>query len=152
MDWTKLAMDKIYLSWEQIHQDTIELGNRLLALHKQWTTLVAVTRGGLVPAGILSQMLDIKHIETINISSYSDEIMGKTQAHIIKAFKDQSQEILVIDDLIETGFTLEAVTSMLPLAHIACVYSKTTQNSLLHTPAKPMPANAWIVFPWEVNG
>ena len=47
------------ISWEQLHRDAKALSWRLHDLNRKWKTIVAITRGGLVPAAIIARELDI---------------------------------------------------------------------------------------------
>lgn len=58
------------VSWEQLHRDTRALAWRLHDMQISWDTIVAVTRGGLVPAAIIARELSIFHIDTVCITSY----------------------------------------------------------------------------------
>ena len=54
---------KYYISWEEFYQDTLILSNKISATNKSFKGIVVVTRGGLVPASIISQQLNIRVIE-----------------------------------------------------------------------------------------
>ncbi len=60
------------VSWEEMHRDARALSWRL-AEHKPWQGIVAVARGGLVPAQIVARELEIRLIDTICIASYDHE-------------------------------------------------------------------------------
>ena len=57
------------ISWEQLHRDSRALAWRLLEM-KKWEGIVAITRGGLVPASIIARELEIHLVDTVCISSY----------------------------------------------------------------------------------
>ena len=57
------------ISWEQLHRDAKALAWRLLDM-KTWKGIVAITRGGLVPASIIARELEIRLVDTVCISSY----------------------------------------------------------------------------------
>ena len=59
------------VSWDQFHRDARALAWRL-AGQKQWTAIVCVTRGGLVPAAIVARELEIRLIETVCVAHYHD--------------------------------------------------------------------------------
>ncbi len=64
--------DKAFpVSWDQFHRDARALAWRL-AGSGPFDALVAITRGGLVPAAIVARELDVRLIETISIASYHD--------------------------------------------------------------------------------
>ena len=57
------------IAWEELHRNARALAWRLLD-HGPWKGIIAITRGGLVPAAIIARELDIRLIDTICISSY----------------------------------------------------------------------------------
>ena len=60
------------VSWDQFHRDSKALAWRL-ADKGDWSAIIAVTRGGLVPAAIIARELNIRVIETVCVSSYSPD-------------------------------------------------------------------------------
>ena len=61
--------DKSYnVSWDQFHRDARALTWRLSEID-QWDAIVAITRGGLVPAAIVARELNIRRIETVCVAS-----------------------------------------------------------------------------------
>ena len=65
------------VSWNELHRDAKALAWRL-AERGPWKGIVAITRGGLVPAHIIARELDIRLIDTVCVSSYDDEIQRET--------------------------------------------------------------------------
>ena len=61
--------DEIIISWVELHRDARYLSE---VLHKKgpWKGIIAVTRGGLVPAALVARELDIRLIDTICVTSY----------------------------------------------------------------------------------
>ena len=60
------------VSWEELHRHAKALAWRL-AEAGPWTGIVAITRGGLVPAAILARELDVRLIDTVCVSSYDHQ-------------------------------------------------------------------------------
>ena len=60
------------VSWDQFHRDARALAWRLAGVNGQWRAIVCITRGGLVPAAIISRELGVRVIETVSIASYHD--------------------------------------------------------------------------------
>ena len=116
------------VSWDQFHRDARALAWRL-ARPGRSRAIVAVTRGGLVPAAIIARELELRIIETVCIASYHDY---KTQGglQVLKTIAPEiakggdGAKILVVDDLVDTGATAKLVREMLPKAHFATVYAK----------------------------
>ena len=61
------------VTWAEVHRDTKELARRLVGLGP-WKGIVALTRGGLVPAAILARELDIRIVDTLCITSYDEQV------------------------------------------------------------------------------
>lgn len=138
-----------HLSWEEIHQDCQILA-RILGQLPAFRGILAVTRGGLVPAAILSRALDIRLVDTICISSYDDRRLGDPQ--ILKGVPGDGDGWLVVDDLVDTGTTLRIVKELWPKAHFATLYAKPQGQPLVDSFVSVFAQSTWISFPWELPG
>jgi xanthine phosphoribosyltransferase len=145
-----------HISWDQVHRDSKALAWRLdhqgPGPDGAWRAIVAITRGGLVPAAIVARELNIRTIDTISIKSYSHkEQSGVT---ILKApdagLIGDGEGVLVIDDLVDTGKTLEVVRAHYPRAHFATVYAKPKGRPLVDTFITEVSQDTWIYFPWDM--
>src|SRR5271170_7465323 len=101
------------VSWEELHRNAKALAWRLVELGP-WKGLIAVTRGGLVPAAIVARELDIRRIETVCVIGYHPDDSRPEQAgetKIIKAPADvgNGDGWLVVDDLVDTGRTADVL-------------------------------------------
>ncbi len=144
-----------HISWDQIHRDSRALAWRLEKMAPdggEWKAIVAITRGGMAPAMIVARELDIRTVDTISIKSYDHQ--KQSDAVVLKA-PDKSivgngSGVLVIDDLVDTGKTLEVVKSMYPEAHIATVYAKPKGRPMVDTFITEVSQDTWIFFPWDM--
>ena len=134
------------ISWEQLHRDSRALAWRLVDM-KAWRGIIAVTRGGLVPASIIARELEIRLVDTVCISSYEKRDQGETR--ILKAVDRDSHEWLLVDDLVDTGRTARIAREMLPDAHFASVYAKPEGRPLVDTFITEVSQDTWILFPWD---
>ena len=137
------------ISWGQLHRDSRALAWRLLDLH-YFKGLIAITRGGLVPAAVIARELDIHLVETICISSY-DWQDKKGDAEILKGVSGDGDGWLLIDDLVDTGRTARIVKEMVPRAHFATVYAKPAGRPLVDTFVTEVSQDTWILFPWDAE-
>jgi len=139
---------KVYpVSWQQLHQDCKALAWRLLDVGT-WDKIVAVARGGLVPAAIIARELEVRYVDTVCISSYTLRTQGETR--ILKEIKrDEKEKILIIDDLVDTGSTARVVRKMIPGAHFATVYAKPDGRPEVDTFITEVSQDTWILFPWD---
>ncbi len=135
------------ISWEQLHRDAKALSRRLHDLNLTWKGIVAVTRGGLVPAAIIARELDIHLIDTICITSYDWQNQGEST--ILKSMDGDGEGLLIIDDLVDTGGTAKIVRQMLPRAYFATVYAKPAGKPLVDAHVTEVSQDTWILFPWD---
>ena len=136
------------VSWGELHRDAKALSWRL-AEAAPWRGIVAIARGGLVPAHIVARELDIRLIDTVCISSYDHE--SQRDPIVLKETHGTGAGWLVIDDLVDTGQTGRIVREMLPEAHFATVYAKPAGRSVVDTFITEVSQDTWILFPWDVE-
>lgn len=134
------------VSWEELHRDAKALAWRLAA-GGPWGGIIAITRGGLVPAHIIARELDIRVIDTVCIASYDDTT--QRGAEILKRVEGDGAGWLVVDDLVDTGATGRIVREMLPQAHFATVYAKPAGRPIVDTFITEVSQDTWILFPWD---
>ena len=114
--------------------------------------MVAITRGGMAPAMIVARELDIRTVDTISIKSYNNQ--ERTEARVLKApdatIMGDGTGILVVDDLVDSGKTLELVRKLYPRAHFATVYAKPQGRPQVDTFITEVSQDTWIFFPWDM--
>ncbi|MFN7599459.1 MAG: xanthine phosphoribosyltransferase, partial [Cereibacter sp.] len=117
-----------------------------------WKAVVAITRGGMIPAMIVSRELDIRVVDTISVKSYSHQ--SQTEARVTKSpqaeLMGDGTGILVVDDLVDTGRTLELVRRLYPKAHFATVYAKPSGRPMVDSYITEVSQDTWIFFPWDM--
>ena len=72
--------DEIFISWVELHRDARHL-SPLLHAKGNWKGIIAITRGGLVPAALVARELDIRLVDTICVTSYMAAEVGKEGAN-----------------------------------------------------------------------
>ena len=138
------------VSWEELHRTSKALAWRLLELGP-FTGVVAVTRGGLVPAAIVARELEIRVIETACISSYHGQDRGGLEVLKSADMAEKGKGWLIVDDLVDTGETAKALREMMPDAHFATVYAKPAGRPLVDTFVTEVSQDTWIFFPWDME-
>lgn len=136
------------VTWEEIHR----LSKTLAAKLKDkgpFKGIVAVTRGGMVPACLISRELDIRTIETVSYSSYEHQERSQGQITKEATAAGDGEGWLVIDDLADTGNTFRALRKKLPKGHFACFYVKPDGADTVDSYAADVPQDHWIFLPWE---
>ena len=137
------------ISWDQLHRDAKALSWRLLD-KDFFNGIIAVTRGGLVPAAIIARELDIRLVDTICVSSY-DWKNQKGEVKLLKGIPGNGEGWLIIDDLVDTGRTAKLIRDLLPKAHFATVYAKPQGRGFVDTCVSEVSQETWIYFPWDTE-
>jgi xanthine phosphoribosyltransferase len=142
------------VAWDQFHRDARALAWRISGAGP-FRAIVCITRGGLVPAAIVTRELGIRMIETVCIASYHD-YQSQGQLKVIKEvapqlLTDGGEGVLVVDDLVDTGKTAKVVREMLPKSHIATVYAKPQGRPMVDTFVTEVSQDTWIYFPWDMG-
>jgi len=144
----------IIISWPELHRDSRYLSMMLHDI-RPWKGIIAITRGGLVPAALIARELDIRLIDTICVVSYSTATGGVESAQgdlkLLKSVSCDGDGFLLIDDLVDTGKTARFVRAMLPKAHFATLYAKPAGRPTVDTFVKEFRQNKWIYFPWDID-
>jgi xanthine phosphoribosyltransferase len=144
-----------HVSWDQIHRDSRALAWRLDGHGPEdgaWRAVVAITRGGMAPAMIVARELGIRLVDTISVKSYDHQ--DQTEAKVLnapdKAMMGDGTGVLIVDDLVDSGKTLELVRSLFPKAHFATVYAKPKGRPQVDTFITEVSQDTWIFFPWDM--
>ena len=96
------------VSWGELHRDSRALAWRLMEAGP-WKGMIAVTRGGLVPAAIVARELEIRLIDTFCVASYEGETQGKTKVLKGVELENGGEGWLIVDDLVDTGATFRVI-------------------------------------------
>lgn len=138
-----------HVSWDEFYRNGKALAWRLESMGP-WAGVVAVTRGGMVPACVVARELKIPVIETFCITSYEGQKQGGVQIHRKPDLPDGGKGWVVIDDLVDTGTTFRVAREHLPQAHYACVYATPMGVATVDTYITEVSQDTWIHLPWEV--
>jgi xanthine phosphoribosyltransferase len=120
------------VSWDQFHRDCRALTWRLNEVGP-FHAVVAITRGGLVPAAIVARELGVRIIDTVCIASYDHDKQGElnmlkgVSADTAKLGGGTGKGLLIVDDLVDTGKT----------------------GRLVDTFITEVSQDTWIFFPWD---
>jgi hypoxanthine phosphoribosyltransferase len=167
-------MKKVFLTWQEVERHTQEILRQIQ--QDAWLPdyVVGLTRGGLVPANLISQYLNIP-METLKVSLRDDSSQPESNLWMAEdAFGDNEtggKKILIVDDINDTGATLNYIkqdwqSSCLSTderwlndiwgnnVRVAVLYDNEASKSELDIAYSSVTINKaeedqWIVFPWE---
>ena len=138
------------VTWDQLHRDARALAWRLID-QGPFQGIVAISRGGLIPAAIIARELDLRLVESVCVITYQDETRGEPQITKPPAAAGDGSGFLIVDDLVDTGTTARVVRGVLPHAHFACVYAKPAGRPAVDSFVTEVSQDTWILFPWDTE-
>ena len=158
-------VDKEYYTWQDIEHMTNVIINALIKDNFKPDYIVGLTRGGLVPATIMSNQTGIP-MQTLDVRfrDMSSDYDGPERNKKMKRNAFDRKKILVIDDINDTGTTmawiksdwdldtLESIDPFNDNVRFAALIDNTASNFDIDYSAheiNKMEHNVWIVFPWE---
>lgn len=148
---------KEVLTWDGLGQAARELATRVTESGFQPNIIIAIARGGMIPAGALTYALGVKLTDAINVEFYTDVAQTLPDPILLAPLLDTAsimdQRLLVVDDVADSGRTLALVMKLLrgfgAEVRSAVLYAKST------TVIKPdyvwKHTDEWIVFPWSAQ-
>lgn len=141
---------EVFISWDELQKDGRILCQQLLAADP-WAGIIAITRGGLIPAGIVARELGIHHIETLCLASYEGMRATTGDVKVIHAptLNDGGKGFLIIDDLVDTGKTAVTAKALFPNAYFATLYTKPQGQPLVDQSIRQFAQDTWVRFPWD---
>ena len=144
-----MSKEEDFLSWDKIHKDSKILAGKLN--DRDWIGIVAITRGGMIPACLVARELDIKLIETFCIATYTHDAQDREDIPKALSLPDGGAGWLVIDDLVDSGKTFEIIRTHIPNAFYACLYAKPTGAPQADLYLDDFSQDIWVHFPWELD-
>jgi hypoxanthine phosphoribosyltransferase len=140
------------ITWQQLEKDCIALAKKIG--HTKIDEIVCISRGGLVPARILSDLLNLK-ISTIAIESYAS--MQQVKEPVVTHFLPETykhETILLVDEISDTGKTFERALSYLKTLPIKKIYTVAPYIKP-HTTFIPdfweVSTTKWVIFPYDIR-
>ncbi len=138
-----------YVSWDEVQNLCRKLAVRIHTERPDLSRILAITRGGLFPAGILARELNIKLIETVGIESYNG-MDQQNDVVILKEFNQRfAENVLVVDDLADTGRTLKELKKTLVKPVVVTLFTKPQGSVDVDYYGEEVPQDTWVRFPWD---
>jgi xanthine phosphoribosyltransferase len=136
------------VTWDDIDRDA-----GVLAAHprvrRPWNGILAIARGGLIPATLLAHRLSVRQLDVIAIATYTDQARGSPEVLQRPGIEDDGAGWLAVDDLVDTGVTMRVVRGLFPAITVAVLYTKPQGHALTDAFVRSVPQDTWIHFPWD---
>jgi len=139
-------------SWDEVCNLATSLAEQIRGRFAP-DVIVGVARGGLIPARLMSDFLNVSTLLTVGVAFYADIDKRGKEPRITQALPSHitGKNLLVVDDVADTGRSLEVVVAELRKHQLdirtATLYRKPWVEFKPDFYAKE--TDAWIVFPWE---
>lgn len=125
--------------------------------------VVALARGGLIPGTVVANMLNIRHVYSVGLSSYhlnDDGIETQQMFDVYQRLTNDNKHIhpgdhvLIVDDISDKGTTFDNVIKLISSTHDVKISTASIvmKPKTMHQPTfchEVVDDNKWIVFPWE---
>ena len=145
-----MAQHYYTVGWDQLHRDARALAWRLME-KGPFKGIVAITRGGMIPAAIIGRELECRLIECVSVVTYNEETKGEPVVIKPPVAAGDGTGFLIVDDLVDTGTTARVVRALLPKAHVAAIYAKPAGRPIVDTFITEVSQDTWILFPWDTE-
>ena len=145
------------LTWERFGVASRQLAQQIADDGFAAEIVVAVARGGLLPAGALAYALGTKAAGTLNVEFYSDIEETLPDPVVLEPMLDtaaiRGKKLLVVDDVADSGRTLALVMDLMRKhgadARSAVLYTK--PRTILVPDYSWRETELWITFPWSAQ-
>lgn len=138
-----------YVTWDQVQDMCRLLAQRIHAEGCTYNKILAITRGGLFPAGVLARELDIRHVDAICVDTYVGQSRGAPQILKMPA-PGYLDEVILVDDLVDTGSTIKMLKEHhLKRALTVTIFAKPKGEALADLYQEKVPQDTWVRFPWD---
>jgi xanthine phosphoribosyltransferase len=145
-------MEKLYYSYEELLKDSKEL---IRILEGEYDAVLAVARGGMTFAHLLSEGLDIRDVNIVKIASYDDTVQRDSVTISDLPELDENKRYLIVEDIVDSGKSMKALSCDLSKHYpdlnydVAVLFYK---KSACYTPKYYLhEAKSWIEFFWDVD-
>ena len=149
-------MRQLFLTW--IDVDAL-IDHLLPQMQGGFDAMLMVTRGGLVPGGILAEALDIKHVLTAAVRFPASEEKMLAWPTFLQFPEDEllrDRRVLIVDDVWGSARTINTVRGRTEAAgarpEVAVLHYKPTE-SLFHSKPEYFAAvtDQFVIYPWETK-
>lgn len=141
----------IYYSYDHFKRDILELADKCTVFEPD--TILAIARGGMTVGHALSMALNIRNLQSLRCESYDDVSQRDTVTVIGECDFAHSKRILIVDDIVDSGKTLQTLIPMLQKRYPNIIFASaaifTKPTALMQPDFSLHEALDWIDFFWE---
>ena len=143
-------------TWSQIYDMLLSQAQKIQTQNYKADIIIGVMRGGLVPARILTDLLETLELATIQISFYQDIAQPIPEPTLKQTLTVPiyGKKVLIVDDIADTGNSLKLAQTYVYQqgaleTKTATLYQKPQSMTIPDFYEKQ--TSAWVVFPWDIK-
>jgi hypoxanthine phosphoribosyltransferase len=152
------APERDIVTWDELDRLVGVLADRLHG--QQFDVLLSITRGGMVPAGMLAYRLKLRDILVAAVEYYDDHGQPGPHPTFFQFPADpllRGKKVLIVDEVWDSGTTIHAVTDRVRQAGgeptTAVLHYKPTHSVVDGAPdVHAVETDAWVVYPFKAGG
>lgn len=145
-------MEKTIVTWRKAMTICTKLVEKLKDKYPNVLdyNIIGLSRGGLIPAVIMSNMLNIRKVYALGLRSYKDQEKSDTEIYQVPDLVSMSK-IILIDDISDTGESFKQINEMLVGKEVITVsmFLKDKTKFIPNVYGRKVKNEHWVVFPWE---
>jgi uncharacterized protein len=155
---TGTDIEREILTWDAFGAASRDLARRILADGFVPEVVVAIARGGLLPAGAIAYGLGVKNCGALNVEFYTGIGTVKDDPEVLPPEMDfdylRERRVLLVDDVADSGRTLDLAVRMLRErgADMRSVVIYTKPTTIVQPDYSWKETSLWIDFPWSAQG
>jgi hypoxanthine phosphoribosyltransferase len=146
--------EKLIVAWSDLDALVEQMAEQV---GTDYDVVLTITRGALVPTGMLAYRLGIRNIVVAAVAYYDDAGQRAEQPTFLQFPADpllHGQRVLVIDEVWDTGTTIAAVVERVRLAGgeptTAVLHYKPRRSQVSIVPDHHVVStDAWVVYPYK---
>jgi len=141
-----------YVTWSQYGELVTKLAENVAASGERFDLVIGIARGGMPVAMVVADKLGIK-VDFLNVKSYTD-VGERVKPKILSTITENilDKRVLVVDDLVDGGATMESITEYLSAQNPSLIKTAvlfTKPWSTFSPDFSLRVVDNWVVFPYE---
>lgn len=151
-------MKVLYIPWSKALEYCYRLASMMLDSRLEVDTVVAISRGGLVPARIVSDVLAVDDLVVLRSKLWGTgvKIREEPEISIHETLNFGGKRVLVVDEVVDTGATMSKVVRVVrelgaTSVATAVIHYKSRSSFIPDFYVEKLDEWVWIYYPWSFN-
>ncbi|ADV64875.1 phosphoribosyltransferase [Desulfurococcus mucosus] len=151
-------MKVVYLPWSKAIELCYRLASMILDNGRHYDTVVAISRGGLLPARIISDVIGVDDFIVLRSRFWGigGRIREEPEVAMHEAVNVRGKDVIVVDEVVDTGATLAKITRLVKdmgarSVETAVLHYKSSSSFKPDYYAEKVDEWAWIFYPWSFS-